>query len=93
VAGGVFKRWRNLLLRLKAMVQMELNFILVHSIQDLSNESKLRKDLIYRINTVEIIIPPLRNRKEDVVPLANYFLEVYSQKYLKPPTQLHQSAI
>jgi len=63
------------------------------SIQELSNENKFRKDLIYRINTVEIIIPPLRNRKEDIVPLANYFLDLYSQKYLKPPTQLHQSAI
>lgn len=63
------------------------------SIQELSNESKFRKDLIYRINTVEIIIPPLRNRQEDIVPLANYFLDLYSQKYLKPPSQLHQSAI
>lgn len=53
------------------------------SLETLANENNFRKDLIYRINTVEIIIPPLRDRERDVVLLANHFIEVYTEKYLK----------
>lgn len=49
----------------------------------LSDESRFRKDLIYRINTVDIQVPPLRDRGDDVVLLANYFLNFYSKKYHK----------
>ncbi|HMR85706.1 MAG TPA: sigma-54 dependent transcriptional regulator, partial [Niabella sp.] len=52
--------------------------------QELANESRFRKDLIYRINTVEITLPPLRERKEDILPLAAHFCKVYCAKYLKP---------
>lgn len=52
-------------------------------LESLANEDKFRKDLIYRINTVEIIIPPLRNREKDLNLLAKHFIEVYSEKYLK----------
>ncbi|WP_298534531.1 sigma-54 dependent transcriptional regulator [uncultured Algibacter sp.] len=55
------------------------------NLSTLSNENKFRKDLIYRINTVEIIIPPLRDRSNDVVLLAKHFIELYADKYLKPP--------
>ncbi|HYE53728.1 MAG TPA: sigma-54 dependent transcriptional regulator [Chitinophagaceae bacterium] len=51
---------------------------------ELANESRFRKDLIYRINTVEITVPPLRKRKEDIGLLAKHFASVYSSKYLKP---------
>lgn len=47
-------------------------------------EGKLREDLYYRINTIEIKIPPLRERKEDIPMLAEHFLEAYSAKYKKP---------
>ncbi|NEU08551.1 sigma-54-dependent Fis family transcriptional regulator [Flavihumibacter sp. R14] len=63
------------------------------SLKDLSNENRFRKDLIYRINTVEIIIPPLRERKDDIVPLARHFIRVYSQKYLKPAIEPDRKAI
>ncbi len=53
------------------------------SLEILANEDNFRKDLIYRINTVEIIIPPLRDRERDVVLLAKHFIEVYTEKYLK----------
>jgi two-component system response regulator HydG len=40
-----------------------------------------RQDLLYRINTVEIRLPPLRERHEDIASLAHYFLGIYSRKY------------
>lgn len=53
------------------------------SIKDLANEDRFRKDLIYRINTVDIMIPPLRERGSDIGLLANYFVDVYIEKYGK----------
>jgi DNA-binding NtrC family response regulator len=50
---------------------------------ELADESRFRKDLIYRINTVDIVMPPLRKRDGDILLLANSFLESYSKKYLK----------
>lgn len=51
---------------------------------ELANENRFRKDLIYRINTVEIVVPPLRKRGEDIILLANHFAVIYAKKYLKP---------
>ncbi len=45
------------------------------------SEGKFRQDLLYRINTVEISVPPLRERIEDIEPLVEYYLEVYCKKY------------
>ena len=44
-------------------------------------EGTFRRDLYYRINVVQIEVPPLRKRKEDIVPLASFFLQKYNQKY------------
>lgn len=44
-------------------------------------DNKFRQDLLYRINTVEIALPPLRERIEDIEPLVEYYLNVYSKKY------------
>ena len=49
----------------------------------LADESQFRKDLIYRINTVEINVPPLRDRDQDIILLAKHFLDVYAEKYFK----------
>ncbi|WP_400262425.1 sigma 54-interacting transcriptional regulator [Sphingobacterium sp. SG20118] len=49
----------------------------------LADENRFRKDLIYRINTVEIQVPPLRQRGQDVQLLAEYFLGLYAKKYNK----------
>lgn len=62
-------------------------------LSELANESRFRKDLIYRINTVEITVPPLRKRKDDILLLAAHFAKVYANKYLKPNMQLHASAL
>ena len=62
-------------------------------LQELANESRFRKDLVYRINTVEIMVPPLRRRGNDIILLANHFSRFYCDKYLKPCLQFDQSAI
>lgn len=62
-------------------------------LQELANEARFRKDLIYRINTVEITMPPLRKRNADIVLLAKHFAQVYSSKYLKPAVDFDPSAL
>ena len=52
-------------------------------LHDAVAKGEFRQDLLFRINTIHINIPPLRNRKEDVVPLAERFIEYYSQRYKK----------
>jgi len=62
-------------------------------LQELANENRFRKDLIYRINTVEITLPPLRSRKEDIILLAKHFAKQYAAKYRKPAIELERSAL
>ncbi|HYJ62264.1 MAG TPA: sigma-54 dependent transcriptional regulator, partial [Parafilimonas sp.] len=62
-------------------------------LQELANENRFRKDLIYRINTVEIMLPPLRSRKDDVILLAKHFAKQYAAKYRKPLIELDKSAL
>ena len=56
-------------------------------------ENKFRQDLLYRINTVEIHLPPLRERKEDIPLLADHFLQTYASKYNMPSKRIHESAL
>jgi len=53
------------------------------SLAELGNENRFRKDLIYRINTVEITMPALRKRGNDIILLARHFAKLYSNKYMK----------
>jgi DNA-binding NtrC family response regulator len=50
----------------------------------LSDETRFRQDLLFRLNTVEIDLPPLRERRDDVPLLVEHFIAVYSKKYGKP---------
>ncbi len=59
----------------------------------LADERKFRKDLIYRINTVETIVPPLRDRGRDILILAKHFIELYAEKYLKSSFNLDDGFI
>lgn len=56
-------------------------------------DKQFRQDLLYRINTVEIHLPPLRERKEDIHLLAEHFLQSYCSRYRKPAMRLAPGAI
>lgn len=57
-------------------------------VADLADEQKFRKDLVYRINTVDVIMPPLRDRGTDITLLSHYFIDSYAEKYFKDPFKL-----
>lgn len=52
-----------------------------------------REDLLYRLDTIRIQLPPLRERKEDIVLLAEYFLQIYSRKYNRLGIKISAAAI
>ena len=60
---------------------------------ELTSEKRFRQDLLYRINTVEIKIPPLRNRSEDIPLLVNHFIRMYSKKYNKALKSIDPQAL
>ncbi len=62
-------------------------------LQEMVSEGLFREDLLYRINTITINVPPLKERKDDVLLLVNYFKEKYEKKYEKPSFELEKSAI
>ena len=53
-------------------------------LEALVREGRFREDLYYRVNTVHIDLPPLRDRREDIMPLAELFLQRYAEKYHRP---------
>ena len=57
------------------------------------SEGKFRQDLLYRINTVELNIPPLRERTEDIEALAEHFIEMYCKRYKMPRKRLNASTL
>ena len=63
------------------------------SLKQMVSEGSFREDLFYRLNTVTIEVPPLRERENDVVLLGQYYLEQYSRKYSKPGLVLSRKAL
>ena len=61
-------------------------------LEQLVREGRFREDLYYRINTVHIALPALRERREDIVPLAERFIGQFAEKYHRPLTGLDDSA-
>ena len=61
-------------------------------LEQMVREGRFREDLYYRINTVHIALPPLRERREDIVPLAERFVDQFAEKYHRPLIGLDDSA-
>ncbi len=56
-------------------------------------DGTFREDLLYRINTIHLELPPLRDRKEDIPGLAQFFLQKYTEKYNKPGMSLSEPSL
>ena len=61
-------------------------------LEALVREGRFREDLYYRINTVHLALPPLRDRVDDIVPLSELFLQRFAEKYHRPLTGLASDA-
>jgi len=59
-----------------------------HDIDKLVEEKKFRLDLLHRLNTLHIHIPPLRERPQDIKPLINHFVDLYSTRFNKPKIEV-----
>jgi DNA-binding NtrC family response regulator len=62
------------------------------NLENMVHEGLFREDLLYRINTIQIEVPPLRERGNDVLVLAEFFLKKYGGKYNKPSLKINQQA-
>jgi len=60
---------------------------------DMTEDGRFRMDLLYRINTVEIHLPPLRDRGRDVLMLADYFVQQQARKYHKEGLEISKQAL
>ena len=58
------------------------------SVTELRSTARFRQDLLYRINTIEIHVPPLRERSEDIPAIAAHYAQLYARKYNKPGPRL-----
>ena len=61
-------------------------------IKEMASQNQYRKDLIYRLNTIEITLPPLRMRGNDIILLAEYFMKSYGEKYHKNLVEIDEKA-
>lgn len=61
--------------------------------KQLSDESRFRQDLLFRLNTVEISVPPLRERAEDIEEIAKHYIDLYCHKYDRPLKKLSLGAL
>jgi len=62
------------------------------NLETMVHEGLFREDLLYRINTIQIELPPLRDRGNDIFVLAEFFLKKYAYKYNKPNLKINQQA-
>jgi two-component system response regulator HydG len=64
-----------------------------NDVYDMVSNNSFRQDLLYRINTIEVHLPPLRERGDDIDLLANHFLKIFSKKYKKSIRGITSAAI
>lgn len=62
------------------------------AIHELIDKGQFRQDLLYRINTIEVNLPALRNRTDDILPITNYYLNLYKKKYGKASISINSEA-
>jgi DNA-binding NtrC family response regulator len=60
--------------------------------EQLTDEERFRQDLLFRLNTVEIVLPPLRERREDIILIANHYADIYARKYQQQPRAFSAAA-
>lgn len=63
------------------------------NVQEMVQLSLFREDLFYRLNTIQVEIPPLRNRQEDIPLFADFFLKKYADMYKRPGLSFHPQAM
>lgn len=87
---------RRSIVRVGSNTPIPINIRLIcatnRDLPDMVQKEQFREDLLYRINTIHIEIPPLRERPEDIVPLSQIFLTKYSHIYDKPAMKLSADA-
>lgn len=75
------------ILRIGGHIPIKVDFRVISAsnknLKSLVHKGLFREDLYYRLNVVEINVPPLRERREDIKPLLDFFLEMYVKKYAK----------
>ena len=87
---------RRSIVRVGGSTQIPINVRLVcatnRNLQQMVNDGEFREDLLYRINTIHLELPALRQRKSDIVPLAERFLHQYGDLYNKVNLRLSEEA-
>jgi len=64
----------------------------VHDLTQAARVGSFRADLFHRLDVFRLAIPPLRSRRDDILPLARWFIEQFSRQWVRPPTQLTREA-
>lgn len=87
---------RRNIVRVGSNKEIPINIRLISAtnknLEEMVKKEEFREDLLYRINTIHVEIPPLRKRKEDIVPLAEKFIMRFCKQYDKPVLSLSQAA-
>lgn len=87
---------RRSIVRVGSNTPVPVNIRLVcatnRNLQEMVQQGEFREDLLYRINTIHLEIPPLRERKEDIAPLSQLFIDKYAALYGKPVRRLSGKA-
>lgn len=87
---------RRSIVRVGSNTPIPINIRLIcatnRDLQDMVQKEQFREDLLYRINTIHVEIPPLRERPEDIIPLTEIFLSKYANIYEKPVMRLSADA-
>lgn len=63
------------------------------NIEKMVADKTFRQDLLYRVNTIELELPPLRDRPEDISALADYYLKLYAKKYNRPVNDISNALV